>query len=176
MKAYIKWVLAFVVVFAVAVPMLLKGPDGRPIMSLSDWVPASANVGQVVDQLKTVSDQASNHIGLGDESSPAQGAVSESNASENVLSSQQLGNSPTVLSSSSGKMYKWQDENGKWHFSSQKPMAVAKVSVEDLPDVENVIDTPVTGGENSSTIGLPGFGDAGDLLEKVQQMARDRNN
>ncbi len=170
MASYIKWVLVFVVILAVVVPMVLKGPDGRPIMSLNDWMPASGNL---VDQLKDVSDQAREHVGLANDQFPVQDGDASVDKS---LSSQQLEQSPTVLSSSSGKMYKWQDENGKWHFSSQKPMATSGVSVENLPDVENVIDAPVTEGEKSSTIGVPGLGDAGDLLKKVQQMAKDRNN
>ena len=169
MKPYIKWTLIFVVVFAVVVPMLLKGPDGRPIMSLNDWMPASDNFDQMVDQARS-------HVGLDDNMQPAQGdALPATTSDEQVLSSQQLDKSPTVLSSSSGKMYKWQDENGKWHFSSQKPMLTTGVSVEDLPDVENVIDTPVTRGGNSSTIGVPGLGDAGDLLKKVQRIAEGKN-
>lgn len=176
MKAYFKWMLIFVVIFAVAIPMLLKGPDGRPIMSIGDWLPAAADLGQLANRVKSGvgGEQSGQQVGGEQPNTGHRPSAAENNLQ--TLSRQQLADSPAQLSSTSGKMYKWQDKNGRWHFSSQKPLNQQKVQVQDLPDVENVIDAPVTGGDNSSTIGLPDFGDAGDLLKKVQRMAESRNN
>jgi hypothetical protein len=174
MKAYVKWLVVFVLLFAVAVPMLLKRPDGRPIMQVSDWLPAAGNLNQLVDQLKAVGAPL-----LGEQLQQRIDPVSvnsDAGSDRPVLSSEQLAASPALLSAASGKMFKWQDANGKWHFSSEKPQEQRDVSVEDLPEVKNVMVAPVTRGDNSSTISLPGFGEAGDLLKKVQQMTEDRND
>jgi hypothetical protein len=88
--------------------------------------------------------------------------------------SKAVADSPVNLSSSSGKMYKWQDENGRWHFSTQKPANQQQISIEALPEVENLMQPPVNEEENSSTIGLPGIGDAGELLKKMQRMSADK--
>ena len=58
-------------------------------------------------------------------------------------------------------MYKWQDEQGRWHFSNQKPVTTTQVSMEQLPEVENVMEAPVNKGDNSSSIRLPGGFDLG---------------
>lgn len=68
-------------IIACILPLFIKGPDGEPIMSLSDWVP------EVPD---AVSDLA--------------GEVT-----------------PDPVSSDPVTVYKWQDEDGQWHFSNQPP-------------------------------------------------------
>lgn len=174
MAAYIKWIVAFVLIFIVGLPMLMTDSKGRPIMSIDDWLPGGDSVEQALDQLK----DSTHRAGEGVSQLLDSPTISEDDkaASGNALSEQQLEKSPRQLSSSSGKMYKWQDEQGRWHFSSQKPLAAKSVSVEALPDVENVMEAPVTKGHKSSTIGFPDLGGAGDLLDKVQRMADDRND
>ncbi|MEE8058843.1 MAG: DUF4124 domain-containing protein [Pseudomonadales bacterium] len=174
MKSYTKWLLFLFLLFAVGLPLVIKGPNGRPIISFGDWMPNSAALDQVLGQLRLVSDKAGKGVErvaeqTVDSLSELVETPSVSTTVKQSLSSEELAKSPIVFSSSSGKMYKWQDTNGRWHFSSEKPMAVDKVSVEALPDVENVMDTPITEGENSSNIGFPGLGDAGDLLKKYNE-------
>ena len=114
MSFKMKFTLVLFVLLTLGLTLLMTGPDGRPLMSLDDWVPDTS-------QLPALPESA-----------------------------------PTTLSASSGKMYKWQDEKGRWHFSYQKPAAMTRVSVEELPEVENVIEAPVNKGDNSSSIRFPG--------------------
>ncbi|MEM1188418.1 MAG: DUF4124 domain-containing protein [Pseudomonadota bacterium] len=65
-------------------PLIIKGPDGRPIMTLDDWKPAMpASVDEFAKQLLTKGKQ--------------------------------------VLPSSPEAVYRWQDENGAWHFADEAP-------------------------------------------------------
>jgi Domain of unknown function (DUF4124) len=179
MKTYIKILLLVVVVFALALPMLMTGADGRPVMGLSDWLPDSAGWKRITGRVSSLLGQGGDHFDQSVEQlsqqqkSGSSGSV-KSNAVEDARRVADYANSPTVLSSSSGKMYKWQDERGKWHFSSEKPTEATQVSLEHLPEVENVMEAPVNTGDNSSTIGFPSFDNAGDLLKKVQRMTEDR--
>lgn len=116
-----KWLLAVVVIIGIIMPMVIKGPDGEPVMDLSDWLPGAVN-----DSVQSVSEQFE-----GEER-------------------------PVVLSSRSGKMYKWQDEKGVWHFSAEKPVDDQNADIEQLPEVQNVMDAPVESDNDSSTIRLPG--------------------
>ena len=49
-------------------------------------------------------------------------------------------------------VYKWQDEQGRWHFSSEQPADVDRVEREHLPELENVIPPPSDQGAGSSKI------------------------
>lgn len=156
MKAYLKWLAVFVVIAVVLVPMLLKGPNGESVMRLSDWLPEGVDLDKFIRQPEPAAVPAG---------TPATAAADNS-----MLSGEQLQDSPTRFSSGSGKMYKWQDDKGSWHFSSQKPVGEESVMVDSLPDIKNVMQPTVTAGSKSSTIGLPGIGDAGELLDKLQQI------
>lgn len=39
-----KKIILIAIVAAFVLPMFIKGPDGEPIMSLSDWVPSTPDV------------------------------------------------------------------------------------------------------------------------------------
>ncbi|MEH6557877.1 MAG: DUF4124 domain-containing protein [Oceanicoccus sp.] len=56
---------------------------------------------------------------------------------------------------SSGGIFKWQDENGHWHFSNQQPIQPDSPVAIDLSERENVIEASVTEGNNSSNIHPP---------------------
>lgn len=164
MKAYLKWLAIFVVIAIVLVPMVLKGPNGESVMTVADWLPDSVGLDKFARQAEALKREA-----VQDESSAETGSPTAT-ASSGTLSNEQLQDSPSTFSSSSGKMYKWQDDKGRWHFSSQKPSGEEAVSIDSLPDIENVMQPTVTAGGKSSTIGLPGIGSAGDLLDKLQQI------
>ena len=83
MKLFVKLML-FIVVAALAAPFILKGPDGRPLMSL--------------DMLKAPD------VKLPDFSKAADAVSASLN---------KAGEEP----SKAVAVYKWQDENGSWHFS-----------------------------------------------------------
>jgi hypothetical protein len=65
-----------------------------------------------------------------------------------------VGRSPAT----SGKLYKWQDENDRWHFSAEPPaeLSSGKGSIEasTMPELENVIPAPSGEGAGGSNIGL----------------------
>ncbi|MEM1145456.1 MAG: DUF4124 domain-containing protein [Pseudomonadota bacterium] len=82
-----KLLIAILLVACVA-PMIIKGPDGEPIMTLDDWKP---DVPATVDELKQ------QVMATGKEVMPEKAA------------------------SVYGTVYRWQDENGAWHFSDQAP-------------------------------------------------------
>lgn len=87
MKLIIK-LLLILVIGAVAAPLFIKGPDGKPIMQVSDLLPVEVLPSSVA---------------------------------------QQLGIAPTTSSSqppspqSSGAIYRWQDDDGQWHYSDKAP-------------------------------------------------------
>lgn len=81
-----KFLITLLIIACIA-PLFIKGPDGKPIMSLDDWkfeLPGS------VDDLLPAGD--------------AVDVISESG--------------PETV-------FKWQDEEGQWHFSSTPPTDVA---------------------------------------------------
>ena len=123
-----KMVLLVFVTILLVLPMLIKGPNGRPIMTVSDWIPDFGI-------------QASNG-GL---------KVSSGAGGIQIASKDKPG---SLLPA--GKMYKWKDEKGRWHYSNEKPVTQMEVIVDDMPQAENVIEAPVANGANSSTIRLPG--------------------
>ncbi|WP_145999168.1 DUF4124 domain-containing protein [Oceanicoccus sp. KOV_DT_Chl] len=146
MKPFAKLMIAALILLGIGLPMVMTGPNGKPIMTINDWIPdisglkpKNFNVEGRVEHLKSLTN-------LTDGSEPtAQNPVKTA-----------VDNSPGQLSASSGKMYKWQDENGRWHFSSEKPTAAVEVSVEQLPEMENFMQAPVKEEENNSSISLPG--------------------
>jgi hypothetical protein len=173
MKIQHKMMLLIFVLFAFGLPILMKGPDGRPIMTLDDWLPDKNTVDKAVSTIESLSEKVVNS-----------GGNNSSDAAEFVTV-----DSLAVLTSSSGKMYKWQDAKGRWHFSNEKPQIEAQVRVEALPEVKNLLPAPVARQGSSSTIaspssspllggGLPGglsisMDQAGQLLKQVEKISND---
>lgn len=163
MKPFAKILAVLVVVFAIVLPMVLKGADGKPIMSPGDWFPNGDRVvGWVREHWPWAEHSATDSPVPGDPKAATAPAVT-------------LDREPRLLAPDSGRMYKWQDESGRWHFSSEKPQNLEGVALEKLPDVENVMDAPVDADASDSMMELPGLGDAGDILKKVQRMASERD-
>lgn len=173
MKFYSKMLLLVVVLvlgFGVA-PLFIKGSDGRPMMSISDWIPERASANDGMGRLDFISDKVSESLNQLD---IEVGAIVGGGGEVGQVTE----NSPTQLSSSSGKMYKWKDANGKWHFSSQKPLETSSVSIEDLPTVENVMVPTVVESEDSSIMGGSGglsLDGASALFKRVQGEGADKN-
>lgn len=151
-------------VMLVGMPMILKGPDGKPIMTFSDWLPSADIFKQPFEQVEAVVNKAADTLPL---------EIDEENP-------------PPVLSAGSGKMYKWQDDKGRWHFSSEKPVDNSKAAIEDLPNLSNVMEPAVVSNNNSSTIEAPSrrpalpagplsisMDQAGELLKQVEQISND---
>ena len=97
MKLYIK-VLLFLLVLGIATPFILKRPDGRPLMKISDLAPKdSEGISSVLKKLfhttsLPVTDNAS-------------GKANKLSAAEEGFT----------------KVHKWLGVDGQWHFSDQKP-------------------------------------------------------
>lgn len=169
MKLYIKILGVMLLLFAVVLPLLIKGADNKPIMSGEDWFP---NGDRLIGLARELSLRIGHLMG-GEESGPAITPGSPGAAPAEIQSSA-LREAPDSFRPESGKMYKWQDEQGRWHFSSDKPRQLsAATTIEDLPDVKNVMDTPVDEDADDSIMGLPGILD-GKILDSVQRMTEER--
>jgi hypothetical protein len=113
MKLIIKLAVVLLVM-ALFLPMWLKGPDGKPIMDIGDWVKLPTEVDAIVDGAGDLVDK----LGL-----PAQ-ADSEAGL--------EAADSPP------GEYFRWQDDQGQWHFSDQPPTGSGPTLVaEKLPEVRN---------------------------------------
>jgi hypothetical protein len=130
-KKFSKLLLALLLLGGFVLPMLITGPDGRPLMTPQDWLPD-----------------------LGQSKAELQGQLTANDYQAERLAA------------STGKMYKWQDDKGQWHFSEQKPSDAVIIAVEQLPDVENVMDSPSDNTSGSSNIGFP-LDQAGELLKQL---------
>lgn len=176
MKFYLKCLAIFLLVFAVILPLFIKGGDGRAVMSLQDWIPGGD---RLVRWVKETFTDVRSQLTEGGENGPGNGESGGGGAADNGISS--LENAPRSLSPDSGKMYKWQDENGRWHFSSEKPAQYDRVTLENLPDVKNVMEAPVDPDSDDSIMGFPGLGGAeklldGEVLDRIRQRAEERDH
>lgn len=118
MKLHYK-ILCFVLVAGLFLPLFIVGPNGEPIMRITDWLPTEKTLDSVQDQTQRVIDGAS-RIGLG--SSTNEGDIK----------------TPSKRTASKKSIYKWQDESGTWHFSNTPPGDnTYPVSVESIPEIQN---------------------------------------
>lgn len=157
----VKLLLLIVIILAVVMPMFLKGPDGRPIMSWQDWLPDGESAHQALEKARVFKQSLA--------TSSRAGASSDQQA-EPVTPNIQSGPISPLSTLPGNQIYKWQDHSGRWHFSNQKPQNIDIVIVEALPEVKNVMSAPVTARKNSSTIGMPdglSLENAGELLKKL---------
>ena len=100
MKLYIK-VLLFLLILGVAMPFILKRPDGRPLMTISDL--ASQDSGGIGSALSTFKNLFK---------------TSQLPTSDSIISkANKLGNAEDDFT----QVHKWLGEKGQWHFSDQKP-------------------------------------------------------
>lgn len=115
MKFFMK-LMIFMTFMAFAGPFFLKGPDGRPLMSLS-----SLGLGDIVAKFRSILN-----------------TVQQSNLTDaTALTHDAPAEHPDglVLVSGDQVFYRWQDENGIWQFTSEKPPATAS-------NIEPVITNP----------------------------------
>lgn len=174
MKFYLKFLAVILLVFAVVIPMFLKGSDGKPLMSLRDWLPGSD---RLIGWAREMGSSIERVVGDEDRQESRPGADAGAGQAQSGADVQ---NAPTSLAPETGKMYKWQDEQGRWHFSSEKPGDHRSVSIENLPEIKNVMETPVEADSDDSMIKLPGLGGSekllgGDILDGIQQMTEERD-
>ena len=94
-------------------PLVLPGPDGKPIMSLSDWVPDSSALGPVAVVVDRLRSKLPRIMSEGPE------VIAE----------------PEVL-------YKWRDERGVWHFTNDPALAPQGVTAQAMPAIGNAMPAP----------------------------------
>ncbi len=104
--------MMFSLVGMVAAPMFIIKPDGKPMMTASDWMPSKSTINKVVSKFDSVVNSATN------------GEVAISQDSE------QLGQDviPEFAPPGSGKIYSWKDAKGVMHFSEQPPPSDIKTA------------------------------------------------
>ena len=105
-------------------------------MTMDDWLPDKHFFDKSVSQIKSLTKEIVETVTADDGGNKQEGLATE--------------DSPAVLTSSSGKMYKWQGQDGSWHFSNQKPQIESQLTVEALPEVKNLISAPVVKPATSS--------------------------
>jgi len=132
------------IVCGFVIPHWLKGPDGKPVMSLSDWLPDLSVLSGLVDKIPSRSTAADSQLG------------------------------------EEKQFYKWQDEEGGWHYSDKAPDTALKVEKQALPQMTNTIkavevterktgSTPAIGSKMASPLQLP----EGVSKEALEQMLED---
>lgn len=144
MRFYYKLLSVLLIVLGLGLPMVLKGPDGHPIMSVADWMPEVGFFRRSLQQLQSSATDLT---------------------PEPALSPTFAGDlSTTVLRA--GELYQWQDRAGGWHFSDQKPQIESQLTVEALPQVKNLISAPVVRPATSSK--LSSTGTVSDITRSIQ--------
>jgi len=93
--------LLILVIGAVAAPLFIKGPDGQPLMQVSDLIPAEVLPETLVKTL----------------------GISPSSTSS------QSSSSPSSSTQPGSAIYRWQDDNGQWHYSDKAPAHTQSESV-----------------------------------------------
>lgn len=110
-KLFIKFML-FLLVLAIAGPFLLKGPDGRPLLSLDDLKLPSFSLPQVT--------QATSSDGNGKPDAGQQwiqwSDKTTTPFNPDVLTQQQL--AQLDIKEQANLYYRWKDGNGVWQFSA----------------------------------------------------------
>jgi hypothetical protein len=162
MRWYTKLTLLLLLA-ALALPFWLRTPDGRPVMTVDDWLETPSALESVVDE-------------AGDALRSLSGGEAGPTKEEDD-------------GSASGGYYSWQDDAGVWHFSDQPPERLAEsLQREPLPEPINrmgappVMQEPVelgAGGGNSteldSSIGVPlPAGVSREAIETLLEEAHER--
>lgn len=113
MGLFIK-LMMFLVVLALAAPFVMKGPDGKPLMTLDDIKIPDISMPEEIKQLPGKVEDMQRQI---------------SNATQGDKSS----------SGNSSKVYSWVDEQGNQHYSNTPPAAAKDVTTREYRHDANVI-------------------------------------
>lgn len=103
------------VVFVVVIPMIVPGPNGKPVMSLADWLPDFRAIEAKISAfIRDTGDSVQKKTGVD-------------------------------VGIERPKMYKWKDQHGNWQFSDNPadvPVHIRNAQKVDLPDVANSMQAP----------------------------------
>lgn len=94
-------------------PMIMPGPNGKPVMSPKDWLPDASTVDKITGFFTGSVNKAANLAGQED-----------------------------LLKNTKKQLYKWQDEKGRWHFSDDPMQAALHATEEKMPEVFNTMAPP----------------------------------
>ena len=116
MWKYAKILLPLIFI-AFVFPMIMKGPDGKPIMSVSDWLPDKNTLASMQSQVTKV-----------------------------VNKTAEITTGETLISTPQKQFYKWRDEKGNWQFTDNIHLvpeyAKAQFQTEAMPKVTNTMAAP----------------------------------
>lgn len=116
MKFRVTMLLIVLIIMTVVLPMTIPGPDGKPVMTAEDWIPdVNGITNGVGEKIREMLYSASDAV--------------ESNTGVNVGMERP-------------QMYKWQDENGNWHYSDRADMTAKNQTTEAMPKIKNSMGAP----------------------------------
>ena len=117
MWKYVRIFLPLLIIGFIA-PMLMPGPDGKPIMTIKDWLPDSSTLSNIQKKI-----------------------IATVNKTSEVV------DAAPIIVTPKKQMYKWQDKKGGWHFTDnihQVPeYALAQLEKQTVPKVVNTMAAPV---------------------------------
>jgi hypothetical protein len=151
----------FMLVFVV--PMIMPGPNGKPVMSIKDWLPKSASVERARANLQSLWRRITTSV--------------EQNTGLDVAPEPE-------------QLFKWKDANGSWHFTNRAGMASKDAQKQALPTVTNTMVPPVMDSEDDhesststspsvplplpTTIPVDKIPQLIDDAKKLQKLSQDR--
>ncbi|WP_444931897.1 DUF4124 domain-containing protein [Microbulbifer sp. SSSA002] len=104
--------LGALILVGIVLPMILPGPDGKPIMSPSDWLPPAADISAI---------HASGAQAL---QSVRQTTRESATQIEALTTSSELMPQGDA-SKQTSEVFTWKDRDGNWHFSDTVPEGLA---------------------------------------------------
>jgi hypothetical protein len=161
MWKYIRIIVPLLII-AFVVPMIMPGPDGKPIMSIKDWVPDKNTLTKIEDKVKEVVNNA---------------VDATVNASSDKIDS--ISAAEPNFIEKKNQLYKWKDKNGRWQFTNrfdQVPeYALSQLQAEQMPQVINTMAAPAKAvTETAEASKLPmGGGQIG--IDKLPQLVEEAN-
>ncbi|WP_444904151.1 hypothetical protein ACJJIU_03145 [Microbulbifer sp. CnH-101-E] len=123
------YMLAVLLLVGVGLPMLIPGPDGKPIMSPQDWLPDQQTLGAVRQQgqraIQAVSDST------------------QKSAEQLETLVESSGLLPEEQHKQAREVFSWRDSEGNWHFSDSIPEGLdTHVRIHRIKPINTLPSTP----------------------------------
>ena len=114
MKLFVKFMI-FLMILAAAGPFIMKGPDGRPLMTLKDLsLPSFSIDGLIPKEIKSMSPSSTDNNP--DSENWIQWTKTTNLPEPDFFTAEQLAG--LEIQEKNGLFYRWKDENGVWQFST----------------------------------------------------------
>lgn len=139
------------VVLVFVVPMIMPGPNGKPVMTVNDWLPGFASIERTRATLLSWWRRFTTGV--------------EQNTGFDVAPEPE-------------QLFKWQDANGTWHFTNRANQAAAGAQKQALPTATNTMAPPpvVERGHDSESSPTPSMSlplPATIPVDKIPQLIDD---